>query len=145
MNGHKQSGGHWNTALGLRVWTCNFLSLSSGLWSDSRDGTLLINARSPQKRWRSIPPNCAITGRQRTAGGGPREFLYIRLVESQRTTGGCRGIVHYCSLFEISDTNLGNLIGDQSGWQITAGTRNTLEVAVFMNGLAIFVGIQIDR
>jgi hypothetical protein len=30
-----------------------------------------------EKRWRSLSLNCAIRGKQRTTGGGPREFLYF--------------------------------------------------------------------
>jgi len=35
MNGHKQSAGQTNVALGLWVRTFSFLGSSSGRWSDS--------------------------------------------------------------------------------------------------------------
>ena len=39
-----------------------------------------MSGLSTKKSWRSISLNCAIGGKQRTTGGGPREFLWYRLL-----------------------------------------------------------------
>jgi hypothetical protein len=39
MNGHRQSGGHWNVALGLAVRSSDFLG-SLGRWSGSGEGSV---------------------------------------------------------------------------------------------------------
>jgi hypothetical protein len=39
MNGHRQSGGHWNVALGLAVRSSDFLG-SLGCWSGSGEGSV---------------------------------------------------------------------------------------------------------
>lgn len=53
MNGHRQSGGHWNVALGLVVRSSDGLG-SSGCWSGSGEGspngTLFIMRDTPPQR-----------------------------------------------------------------------------------------------
>ena len=39
MNGHRQSGGHWNVALGLAIRSSEFLG-SLGCWSGSGEGSV---------------------------------------------------------------------------------------------------------
>jgi hypothetical protein len=42
-----------------------------------------MSGLSKKKSWRSISLNCAIRGKQRTTGGGPREILkYVSLIAS---------------------------------------------------------------
>jgi hypothetical protein len=58
VNGHTQSGGHWNVAFGLVVRSSGFLD-SLGCWSESGEGTadgaLLIMRDIPpnERKWRS--------------------------------------------------------------------------------------------
>jgi len=85
VNGHTQSGGYWNVALGLVARSSGFLG-SLGRWSGSDEGTadgaLLIMRDIPpmrnEKQWRSKFSSAAPPGRkQADDDGGPHLFLHI--------------------------------------------------------------------
>ena len=65
--------------------------------------------RSPNKRWRSISLNCAIRGKERATGGGPRELpLTSHSLESTYS----RGISWNCSKL-LSVCNKGSRFGNR--------------------------------
>jgi hypothetical protein len=70
MNGHKQSGGHWNAAFGLARCGSGGLGSpqeSSRSGDGSASGTLFIVLDASPTAWRSRPSCCATRG---TAGDG---------------------------------------------------------------------------
>src|ERR1700681_4598191 len=79
MNGHAQSGGHWNAAFG-RV-TTNSDSSSPPQWSSrsgngSANGILLVTVVLSMA-WRSGPMCCATRSEPERPRGGPHQFLYV--------------------------------------------------------------------
>jgi hypothetical protein len=60
------------------------------------------HASRSEKRWRGISLNCAIRGKQRTTGGGSREFPITSDSLELTYNRGIFGIVHNCTVFEIT-------------------------------------------
>jgi hypothetical protein len=82
VNGHTQSGGHWNVALGLVARSSGFLA-SFGRWSGSSEGTadgalLIMRHPSNERKVAQQFPLAAPPGRkQADDDGGPHLFLHI--------------------------------------------------------------------
>jgi hypothetical protein len=62
------------------------------------------------ERWRSISLNRAIRGKQRTTGGGPREFLYRPTHGNQLTIEAYLGVITIAHSwkFKGADSRYGN-------------------------------------
>src|ERR1700722_2268172 len=88
MNGHRQSGGHWNVAFGLVTRSSGSLG-SSACVPGSGDGSpkeiLLIISNTSTKQWRSGCLGYATWRRGRADVGRPPQFLRLSCSSSQDT------------------------------------------------------------
>jgi hypothetical protein len=102
MNGHTQSGGHWNAALGVVVTSSDFLG-SSGLWSESRAGmavgALFIMRYSLHKR-NGAAMTCLRHQRKQADGdgGGIRFRSFTSFQRGYATTATYLESVQNCSV-----------------------------------------------
>jgi hypothetical protein len=102
MNGHTQSGGHWNAALGLVVTTSDFLG-SSGPWSKSGAGVvvgaLFIMRYSLHKR-NGAAMTCLRHQRKQADGdgGGIRFRSFTSFQRGYATTATYLESVQNCSV-----------------------------------------------
>jgi hypothetical protein len=132
MNGHKQSGGQWNAALGRLIKSFQLLGLV-GLFVRIVRGYFANHASRSEKRWRSISLNCAIRGKQRTTGGGPHEFPITSDSLELTYNRGIFGIVHNCTVFEITGhfSRFGNELTSVPSLEKGSSICDPLELTVF--------------